>query len=32
VYGTNGSDMHGRRCPECQGGAPGIRYWTITKT
>ena len=27
VYGTNGSDMHERRCPECQNGAPGIRYW-----
>jgi hypothetical protein len=27
VYGANGSDMHERRCPECQGGAPGIRYW-----
>jgi len=27
VYGTNGSDMHERRCPECQKGAAGIRYW-----
>lgn len=27
VYGANGSDLHERRCPECQGGAPGIRYW-----
>jgi len=31
VYGANigavGSDMHERRCPECQGGAVGIRYW-----
>jgi len=27
VYGANGSDVHERRCPECQGGAPGIRYW-----
>jgi hypothetical protein len=27
VYGTNGSDMHERRCPECQKGAPGIKYW-----
>jgi hypothetical protein len=27
VYGANGSDMHARLCPECQGGAPGIRYW-----
>ncbi len=29
VYGTNGADMHERRCPECQRGAPGIRYWKI---
>lgn len=27
VYGANGADIHERRCPECQGGAPGIRYW-----
>ena len=27
VYGTNGSDMHERLCPECQGGVPGIKYW-----
>jgi hypothetical protein len=32
VYGANGSDMHERRCPECQGGAPGIRYWQVTKS
>lgn len=31
VYGTNGSDMHERFCPECQNGVPGIRYWRITK-
>lgn len=31
VYGTNGSDMHERCCPECQGGAPGIRYWRRTE-
>ena len=31
VYGTNGSDMHERLCPECQKGAPGIRYWRIIK-
>jgi Zn finger protein HypA/HybF involved in hydrogenase expression len=24
VYGANGSDIHLRRCPECQGGAPGL--------
>ena len=29
VYGANGADMHERRCPECQGVAPGIRYWKI---
>lgn len=29
VYGTNGSDMHDRLCPECQRGAPGIRYWRV---
>lgn len=27
VYGANGTDMYERLCPECQGGAPGIRYW-----
>ena len=27
VYGTNGTDMYERRCPECQGGATGIQYW-----
>jgi len=27
VYGTNGTDMYERRCPECQGGAAGIQYW-----
>lgn len=26
VYGTNGSDVHLRRCPACQGGAPGIPH------
>ena len=31
VYGTNGSDMHERLCPECQKGVPGIRYWRIIK-
>jgi len=29
VYGSNGSDMYERKCPQCQGGAPGIRYWRI---
>lgn len=27
VYGGNGSDIAERKCPECQGGQPGIRYW-----
>ncbi len=26
VYGVNGSDMHARPCPACQGGAAGILY------
>lgn len=25
-YGANGSDIFQRRCPECQGGAPGLGY------
>lgn len=24
IYGTNGSDIHGRRCPRCQDGTPRI--------
>lgn len=32
VYGANASDIHERRCPESQGGAPGIKYWRIIKT
>lgn len=24
VYGANGSDIHLRLCPQCQGGAPGL--------
>jgi hypothetical protein len=24
VYGANGSDIHERKCPECQGGRPGF--------
>jgi len=27
VYGANGSDIAGRLCPKCQGGANGIQYW-----
>ncbi|MGA3162064.1 MAG: hypothetical protein ABSC77_12680 [Terracidiphilus sp.] len=26
VYGANGSDIHLRKCPEHQGGAPGLPY------
>jgi len=29
VYGANGSDMHERLCPACQGGAMGIRFWQV---
>jgi hypothetical protein len=25
-YGANGSDIHLRRCPGCQGGASGLSY------
>ncbi len=25
-YGANGSDIHLRRCPECQSGATGLEY------
>jgi rubredoxin len=27
VYGVNSGDTHHRKCPNCQGGKPGIRYW-----
>ena len=23
-YGANGSDFHQRKCPDCQGGMPGL--------
>ena len=23
-YGANGSDIHERKCPKCQGGKPGL--------
>lgn len=26
VYGVNGTDVHLRKCPNCQGGAAGIRF------
>jgi hypothetical protein len=25
-YGANGSDVHERRCPRCQRGAPGLDF------
>ena len=25
-YGANGSDLHDRKCPKCQGGKPGLGY------
>jgi hypothetical protein len=27
VYGANGSDLHERLCPQCQGGRDGIPFW-----
>lgn len=26
VYGANGSDIHLRNCPRCQGGTTGLEY------
>jgi predicted RNA binding protein YcfA (HicA-like mRNA interferase family) len=28
-YGANGSDFHRRKCPQCQGGAPGLEIVEI---
>ncbi len=25
-YGANGSDVHERKCPRCQGGKPGLPF------
>jgi hypothetical protein len=25
-YGANGSDVHERKCPNCQDGRPGLEY------
>jgi hypothetical protein len=25
-YGANGSDIHGRKCPSCGGGQPGLPF------
>lgn len=27
-YGANGSDIFQRKCPNCQGGKPGLEYET----
>ncbi len=29
VYDANGSDLFERTCQECQGGAPGVRFWQV---
>ena len=26
VYGANGTDVFQRKCPQCQGGKPGIPF------
>lgn len=26
TYGANGSDIHLRKCPACQGGRPGLAF------
>ena len=26
VYGANGTDVFQRKCPNCQGGNPGIKF------
>jgi hypothetical protein len=31
VYGANSGDVFERKCPNCQGGAPGIRFWLIAR-
>ena len=32
-YGANGSDFHQRKCPNCQGGMPGldILEWVMSQ-
>jgi hypothetical protein len=27
IYGASGTDVAERKCPQCQRGEPGIRYW-----
>jgi hypothetical protein len=31
VYGANGGDVFERKCPNCQDGEPGIRFWLIAR-
>ena len=31
VYGANGGDVFERKCPNCQGGMPGIRFWLVAR-
>lgn len=31
VYGANSGDVFERKCPNCQGGKPGIRFWLIAR-
>jgi hypothetical protein len=31
TYGSNSGEVAGRKCPNCQGGEEGIRYWLIAR-
>jgi len=31
VYGANGEDVFERKCPNCQDGEPGIRFWLVAR-
>ena len=31
VYGANGGEVLERKCPNCQDGEPGIRFWLIAR-
>jgi rubredoxin len=31
VYGANSGDVHERKCPNCQGGKPGVRFWLVPR-
>jgi len=28
IYGSNGTDIHDRRCPKCMDGKPGLDFET----